>query len=210
DWAEVKTRADQEILREAIAARGHDCRLVDAREMEVREGRLCSRDGPWDLVYRRTVLSEVVEKEDEGRPFLRGYRERLCPFVNSLRCRLPEDKAFFAILTDEAFASLATAEERAFLARLVPWTRKVEERHTERDGRRIDLVPHVLAEREDLVLKPAHTYGGRSVYVGAETAPGEWEAAIRRALGGAWVVQERVDIPEEPFPVFEGDELRFV
>ena len=209
DWAEVKTRADQEILREAFAARGHDCRLVDPREMEVREGRLCSKEGPIDLVYRRTVLSEVVEREDEVRPFLRAYRERLCPFVNSLRCRLSEDKAFFAILTDESFESLATAEERAFLLRHAPWTRRVEERHTRRDGRRIDLVPHVLAEREGLVLKPAHAYGGRSVYVGAETPAAEWEAAVRSALGGAWVVQERVAIPEEPFPVFEDGELRF-
>jgi hypothetical protein len=209
DWAEVNTRADQEILREAFAARGHDCRLVDPREMEIHAGRLCSKDGPVDLVYRRTVLSEVVEKEDEVRPFLRAYRDRLCPFVNSLRCLLSEDKAFFALLTDENFAALTTAEERAFLSRLAPWTRKVEERHTQRDGRRIDLVPHVLAEREGLVLKPGHAYGGRSVYVGAETPAADWEAAVRAALGGAWVVQERVFIPEEPFPVFEGGELRF-
>ena len=210
DWADVKTRADQEILRDTLIARGSRCVLVDPRTMEIRHGRLLTPSEPVDIVYRRAVLSELVEREDEVRPFLTAYRDGLCPFVNSLRCRLSEDKAFFALLTDEAFSSLMTAEEKAFVTGLVPWTRKVEERSTQKDGREIDLVPFVLASRAQLVLKPAHAYGGRSVYVGDETSPADWEAAVRSALGAPWVVQERVTIPEEPFPVFEDGELRFV
>jgi hypothetical protein len=210
DWADVKTRADQEILRETLIARGSRCVLADPRAMEIRHGRLLTPSESVDVVYRRAVLSELVEREDEVRPFLTAYRDGLCPFVNSLRCRLSEDKAFFALLTDEASSSLMTAEEQAFVTGLVPWTRKVEERSTQKDGRTIDLVPFVLASRAHLVLKPAHAYGGRSVYVGDETSPADWEAAVRSALGAPWVVQERVTIPEEPFPVVEDGELRFV
>lgn len=210
DWAEVKTRPDQEILREAFAARGFDCVLADPREMDVAGGRLHAAGAPVDLVYRRAVLSEMVQREDEVRAFLGAYRHRLCPFVNSFRCRLSEDKAFFAILTDEAFAHLLSDDERALVAAALPWTRRVAERRTLKDGREIDLVPFVLASRERLVLKPTHEYGGRSVFLGSETAPGEWEAAVRAALEAPWVVQERVEIPEEPFPVFEGGALGFV
>ncbi len=92
----------------------------------------------------------------------------------------------------------------------MPWTRKVEERRTRKDGAEVDLVPFILENRARLVLKPAHAYGGKSVYVGDETPPAEWEAAVRSALGAPWVVQARVTIPEEPFPVFENGELRFV
>jgi uncharacterized circularly permuted ATP-grasp superfamily protein len=210
DWAEVKTRADQEILREAFAARGIDCVLVDPRAMAVRDGRLMTPERPVDVVYRRAVLSELVARESEVAAFLAAYRDRLCPFVNSLRCRLSEDKAFFAILTDEAFGHLMSAAERALVARALPWTRKVEERRTIKDGREVDLVPHVIEHREGLVLKPAHDYGGRSVYVGNETTPTEWAAAVGAALGAPWVVQERVVIPEEPFPAFDGGALSFV
>ena len=210
DWADVKTRADQEILAEAFRERGFDCVLADPRGMAVREGRLWSPDRPVDVVYRRAVLSELVQHEDEVRVFLGAYRDRLCPFVNSLRCRLSEDKAFFAVLTDEAFAGLMTGDERAFVARALPWTRKLEERRTLREGREVDLVPWVLENRERLVLKPAHDYGGRSVYVGDQTPPAEWTVAVKAALGAPWVVQERVAIPEEPFPVFEGGVLGFV
>jgi uncharacterized circularly permuted ATP-grasp superfamily protein len=210
DWADVKTRPDQEILREAFLARGFDCALADPREVGVRGGRLHAGGAPVDLVYRRAVLSELVAREDEVRAFLGAYRHRLCPFVNSFRCRLAEDKAFLAILTDEGFAHLLTPEERALLSRVLPWTRRVEERRTLKDGRSIDLVPWIVESRESLVLKPTHDYGGRSVRLGSETSLLEWEAAVQAALAAPWVVQEKVPIPEEPFPVMDGGELAFV
>jgi uncharacterized circularly permuted ATP-grasp superfamily protein len=156
------------------------------------------------------VLSEIVEREGEVRAFLGAYRHRLCPFVNSFRCRLSEDKAFFAVLTDEAFAHLLSEDERRLVAATLPWTRRVAERRTLESGREVDLVPFVIENRERLVLKPTHEYGGRSVLLGSETSPGEWEAAVRAALDAPWVVQARVEIPEEPFPVFDGGSLDFV
>ena len=209
DWAEVKTRADQEILRALIEARGVPCRLADPRDAVLAGGRLTFDGVAADVVYRRAVLSELVEREGDVRVFMDAYRSGAALFVNSFRCHLSEDKAFFALLTDEAFAELVTAEERRFLADVVPWTRRVAERRTWRDGEEIDLLPFVLEHRESLVLKPAHGYGGRSVLVGDETAPDVWEAAAVTGLSEPWVVQERVTIPEEPFPVVEDGVLRF-
>jgi uncharacterized circularly permuted ATP-grasp superfamily protein len=211
DWAEVRTLPDQEILREAFLSRGVECVLVDPREMEISGGRLHAAGAPVDLVYERAVLSELVAREDEVRAYLEAYEGGLCPFVNSFRCRLTEDKAFLAILTDEAFAPLVSEDERELLTRVLPWTRRVAERRTVKDGREVDLVPFILANRDELVLKPAHDHGGRSVFLGSETPAGEWEAAARAALDAPWVVQERVGIPEEPFPVLdESGELAFV
>jgi uncharacterized circularly permuted ATP-grasp superfamily protein len=207
DYAEVKTRADQEILREAFAATGVPCVLEDPRALEVRDSKLCGASGVVDVVYRRGVLSELVEREAEVAALLRAYREGLCVFVNGFRCHLSEDKAFFGLLGDEAFASLLTVDEREFVRLTVPWTRKLEERKTMRDGNEVDLVPFVIRYREGLVLKPAHGYGGRSVFVGDETSAMDWERAVLDALGSAWVVQERVTIPEEPFPVVEAGRL---
>jgi uncharacterized circularly permuted ATP-grasp superfamily protein len=143
------------------------------------------------------------------RVFLDAYRTGAALFVNSFRCHLSEDKAFFALLTDEAFGDLVSADERRFLSEVVPWTRRVAERRTIRNGAEVDLLPYILRNRESLVLKPAHGYGGRSVLVGDETAPDVWEAATVAALAEPWVVQERVTIPEEPFPVVADGALRF-
>lgn len=203
DWADVKTRADQEILCDRFVETGLQCLLADPRDAALTKGRLQFAGRDVDVVYRRGVLGELVAREDEVRTFLEAYRQRAAVFVNTFRCHLSEDKAFFAILTDEAFASLLSAEERAFVERVVPWTRRVAERRTRWGGSEIDLVPHILARRDELVLKPAHGYGGRSVLVGDQTPPAEWEEAVRTALREPWVVQECVPIPEEPFPVFD-------
>lgn len=209
DWADVRTRADQELLREVFRERGIDCCLADPRDLAVRRGRLVAGDSNVDLVYRRGVLAELVAREEEVRPLLEAYRSGIAVFVNSFRCQLSEDKALFALLTDESSGPLLSPEERTFVAGCVPWTRKVEERWTTRDGQPIDLLPHAIERRSELVLKPAHGYGGRAVFVGDETTPADWEKALREGLGAAWVVQERVAIPEEPFPVFEEGGLAF-
>ncbi len=212
DWAGVKTRPDQEILREAFAARGFACTLADPREVDVVNDRLHAAGAPVDLVYQRASLNELVAHEIEVTAFFEAYRRRLCPIVNSFRCRLSEDKAFFAILTDETFAHLMSDKERELVSRVLPWTRRVAERKTVKDGREIDLVPFIVEERERLVLKPAHAYGGRSVFLGSETTPADWATAVQSALDAPWVVQERVVIPEEPFPFFDDDagDLAFV
>lgn len=209
DFAEVRTRADQEILRGRFAARGLRCLMADPRALEVRQGALWAGPERIDVVYRRAVLQELLEREDEVTAFLTAYRDGLALFVNSLRCRLSEDKAFLALLGDEAFGGLMSEEERRFVEQVVPWTRKLEERRTRRGGSEVDLVAHCLERRVELVLKPAHGYGGRSVFVGDETSPGEWQQAIEAGLGQPWVVQERVPIPEEEFPVFGPGGLSF-
>jgi uncharacterized circularly permuted ATP-grasp superfamily protein len=199
DWAEVKTRADQDLLRESFAARGVACLLADPRELQLSGGRLHAQGRPVDLVYRRALLGELVERQDEVRDLLTAYRERRVVFVNSLRCALSEDKAFLGLLGGEDFAALLTADERAFVAAAVPWTRRVT----------ASRVPYLVDHREELVLKPAHGYGGESVLIGAETTAEDWERAVGTALQAPWVAQERIPPAEEPFPVFEGGRLSF-
>jgi uncharacterized circularly permuted ATP-grasp superfamily protein len=209
DWADVKTRADQEILAAVLRKAGlHSC-LADPRELRFRDGRLLGPEGPIDLVYRRVVLSELVKHDGEVADFRAAYESDAVGFVNTFRCRLSEDKVFLALLTDESFEDLLAPEERAFVAAVVPWTRRVEERRTRFRGRPMDMPAGLVAHRDDLVLKPAHGYGGREVRVGRETSPADWEAAVERALREPWVVQERVEIPEEVFPVFDEGGLDF-
>jgi hypothetical protein len=207
DFDEVKTRADQRILAETFREQGASCVLADPREMLLYGERLVADGRAVDIVYRRTVLSELLEREADVADFLEAYRLGSAVFVNSFRCHLSEDKAFFALLQAPECARFLTSGEHALVRMVLPWTAKVEEARIERDGRMVDLVPWVLANRARLVLKPAHGYGGRAVFVGDETPADVWERAVLDGLGRAWIVQERVTIPEERFPIVEGERL---
>ena len=211
DWADVKTRADQEILREVFAARGFACLLADPRELEVRGGRLHAPGGPVDLVYRRAVLSELVGREIEVQP-LHG---RLPPPAVPVRELVPLPAVGGqGVLRGAHRRGLrgAALGRRAGVRRAACCRGRGASPSGApcKDGAEVELVPFALEHREQLVLKPAHDYGGRSVFLGSETSPSEWYAALLSALEAPWVLQERVAIPEEPFPVFDGGSLGFV
>lgn len=211
DLASVRTRPDQEILREEFLRRGLLTILADPRDLEIVSGRLTAEGEPIDLVYRRVVISDILASKANAKAFLTAYEKGLAVFVNSFRCYLSEDKAFFALLTDDRFASLLTEDECAFVASSLPWTRKLEDVRTTKSGNTIELLPWTIRNREQLVLKPSHGYGGGDVIVGSSVHDSKWSEAIEAAAKTpGWIVQERVEIPEEEFPVFsaEGD-LRF-
>jgi uncharacterized circularly permuted ATP-grasp superfamily protein len=120
--------------------------------------------------------------------------------VNPPRCKVLHKKASLAVLSDERNRSLFTPEERAGITAHVPWTRIMEERRTEHAGAEVDLVPFVVAERERMVLKPNDDYGGAGIVLGWTVDATTWGQAVADALASPYIVQERVDIPAEPYP----------
>ena len=138
DWREVPTFSEFEILRDAFTALGVP--TVDLRSARSRvRGRLAllRRHRPRPLRERRADRSGLPPRAHQRHRRARGrvpraarrlpQRGRVC-VANSLRCKIPHKKAFFAVLTDERYAALFSADERAMIRRHVPWTALVEER----------------------------------------------------------------------------------
>ncbi|MEU5031293.1 hypothetical protein [Streptomyces milbemycinicus] len=106
-----------------------------------------------------------------------------------------------------------SAADRALVDRYLPWTRVLSHRWTSRGGRKVDLVPFAVDNRELLVLKESIGMSGKQVVIGRETGQTEWEAAVAVAAGtGTSVLQEYVaprgcrlamvaDGAEEPYDV---------
>jgi uncharacterized circularly permuted ATP-grasp superfamily protein len=146
------------------------------------------------------LLSELVEREGLDCPLLRAVVEGAVCMVNPVQCKLLHKKLSLAVLSDERNAELFSAAEREAIAAYIPWTRRVEERHSRFRGRDIDLVPFILEQRENLVLKPSDDYGGAGIVLGWEVDGSTWERAVTKALAEPYVAQERIVLPFEPFP----------
>jgi hypothetical protein len=119
-------------------------------------------------------------------------------------------KTSLAVLSDERNEGLFDDEERTAIAAHIPWTRRLEERKTVFQGTAVDLIPFVLEQRERLVLKANDEYGGKGIYLGWETDLAAWEDAVQLALSGPFVVQERVNVPSEPFPSLVDGHVQFL
>jgi hypothetical protein len=126
--------------------------------------------------------------------------------VNNFRSKMIHKKALFAVLTDEHYARLFTDEELEAVRRHVPWTRKVREGRTEKNGETIDLLDYVRRHSGTLVLKPNDDYGGHGIYIGWNSDATAWEEALQAALAdGDYLVQERVSTARETFPALAED-----
>jgi uncharacterized circularly permuted ATP-grasp superfamily protein len=211
DWREVPTWSEFELLRDAFDAAGVPTVVCDPRDLTLRGGLLHADGAPVDLVYRRVLVSDIVARPDECRALVDAYTQRAVCVANTLRCKLPQKKTFFAVLTDERFSGLLeTHVEQQTVRRHVPWTRRVRGGWTTRDGRRIDLLEHARHNQDTLVLKPSDEYGGSGVQLGWEMTSAQWHEALGAAVGDServWILQERIAVLREPFPVCEGAEV---
>ncbi len=210
DWREVPTFSEFILFYDYFRSMGVEVRNIDPRDVEYRDGKLMAEDFHITLIYKRVLISELIERGGVEHPVVRAVREGAVCMVNSFRCKILFKKASFAVVSDERNAELFSPEEREMVAAHIPWTRVVEERKTTLDGEPIDLIPFVLANRERFVLKPNDDYGGHGIVLGWTVDQQVWEAAVQTALNSPYVVQQKVALSSEPYPGFEDGTLRVI
>lgn len=209
DYLDVPTIEEFYMCRDYFRSHGLQAEVADPRELKFENGRLYTKDGfEIDLVYRRLLTNEFLERFDELQAFWDAYRLGAACVVNPFRSKLLHKKSIFAIVTDERVMPRFTAEEREAVMSAVPWTRLVQAGKTLTfSGDEIDLIPWIKANQQNLVLKPNDEYGGKGIYIGWAVDEAEWEKAIAESQASPYVVQWKVEAPKVPFPVWGTTEV---
>jgi len=198
DWREVPTWSEFELLRDAFTAAGVETTIHDPRDLTFDGTTLRGGGRPIELVYRRVLINDIIARADECAALVEAYRAGAVCVANTLRCKIPHKKAFFALLTDDRYRHLFEPADLDAVRGHVPWTRLVD----------AAVAAQLRGERERFVLKPNDEYGGTGVMLGWETDAPAWDAALDRAVGdGGWVAQERIRVRREPFPVCDGSHI---
>jgi len=208
DWREVPTFSEFVLFERYFASQGLECRIIDPREVEYDGRVLRSGDFAIDLIYKRVLIHELVERCGIDGPVIRAVHDRAVCMVNPFSCKLLHKKASLAVLSDERNAGLFGAEEREAIQAHIPWTRVVEPRHTIFDGKKVHLPEFIRENRERLVLKPNDEYGGKGIVLGWEATNAEWEAGLAAAEEEPYIVQDRITLPTEAYPSVVNGELR--
>lgn len=208
DWREVPTWSEFEILQASFEREGVPTIVCDPRDLQFDGERLTAQGRQIDLLYRRVLINDIVARPAECDAIVKAYAAGAVCVSNALTCKIPHKKAFFAVLTDERNSALFSDAEKKLIRRHIPWTRLLEDSQTSHDGETIELLEYVRRHRSDFVLKPNDEYGGTGVTLGWETEEREWDAALEKALRaphGSWVVQKRIAVRREVFPMQTGD-----
>jgi uncharacterized circularly permuted ATP-grasp superfamily protein len=208
DWRGLPTATEFVMFRDYFAQHRLPAVICAPDDLRFRNGRLFAvteaGETPITIVFKRVLTSEFLEHygaDALDHPLVQAYAAGACVTINSFRAKLLHKKSLFALLSDEQFHSLFTAEELAAIQAHIPWTRIVAPGATTYQGEHVpDLLAFVRANRERLLLKPNDDYGGKGITIGWETDADAWDAALTAALASPFVVQERVTIAYEDYP----------
>lgn len=206
DLKDLPTIKEFELFKEYFESCGYPSIICSPDELEFDGSRLSHKGMMIDIVYKRLLVNEYLPIMSEYPALLDAYRAGAICMANSFRSKLVHKKAIFAVLTNEKYANLFTADQLDAIRAHVPWTRKFRQEQTINRGEQIDLAEWTRANAAKLVLKPNDDYGGHGIYIGWNTSSGEWEDAIQAALtDGDYLVQERVKTAKEMFPMISDD-----
>jgi uncharacterized circularly permuted ATP-grasp superfamily protein len=206
DFRGVPTWSEFEILQDRFESRGLPTVVADPRELAYENGKLIAAGRTIDLVYRRVLMNDILAHMDDCAALVRAYTAGAVCMANTLRCKIPHKKAFFAVLTGEAHQQLFTPDEQALIRAHVPFTRLIAPGRTIIEGQSVDWLEHLRTRRDEFVIKPNDEFGGAGVVLGWERDDREWTAAIDHAVAsepGTWVAQRRVPVSRQVFPMVD-------
>ncbi|MDH3530608.1 MAG: hypothetical protein OEQ28_13670 [Acidobacteriota bacterium] len=203
DWEGVSTEAEFEVLKDYFESMGFPSIILDPSELDYDGKTLAAGSFEIDILYKRVLINELLEKFGENHPLIKAYVDGNLCMANSFRVKIPHKKALFSIFSDGEFANLFTPEQLNAIRKHIPWTRRVAECKTDHKGSRIDLIEFARNNREEFLIKPNDDYGGKGITLGWESSEQEWDNALNEALSAPFVMQERVPIQMHEFPVFD-------
>jgi hypothetical protein len=208
DLKDLPTIKEFELFRDYFISEGYPSIICSPDEVEFTGGKLRVGETEIDIIYKRLLINEYLPIIEKYPAILDAYRAGAVCMVNSFQCKLIHKKAVFAVLTNEKYEHLFSADELDKIHAHVPWTRNFRAENTINKGEKIDLVEWTRANKSKLVLKPNDDYGGHGIYIGWVSDEKQWDEAIEDALKkGDYLVQERVKTSKEEFPMLDGDKI---
>ncbi|NLY21592.1 MAG: DUF896 domain-containing protein [Tissierellia bacterium] len=182
DFNESITENEFVKFKEAYERVGLNCEIVDPRELKYTDGKLYFGDFKIDMIYRRLVTYELIEKKDQAEEFIKAYLDGAVCTIGSIESQIIHNKIFFKIMHDEETKVLLSPEEVEFIEKHVPFTGLF--------GGDESVFEEVKQNREKYILKPTDKNAGQGVFEGQSLSQEEWEHRLEESFNNDYLYQE--------------------
>jgi glutathionylspermidine synthase len=197
DFKESGTPYEFLEFKKAYESAGYNCIIADPRDLVYTDGKLYHKDYSIDLVYRRIVTFEIIEKKDEMQEILKAYNENSICFIGTIRSQLIHNKIFFKILHDEETLELLSEDEREFVKNHVPYTGVFKGSD--------EILKKVIQGKDKYIMKPSDKNGSQGVFVGRDMSDVDWEERLQSVFNEDYIYQEFVEPYKRDFLVYKDD-----
>lgn len=199
DFEESSTMADFIEFKDAYIKKGYEAVIADPRELKYINGKLYYKDFKIDLIYRRMVTKELIDKSDEIEDFINAYRDKAVCVIGSIKSQILHNKIIFKILHDKDTLEFLSEREIEFIKKHIPFTGKFE-------GDK-KIYNEVLNNKDKYIIKPEDLNDSRGVFAGRDFTKEEWEKKLERSWGNEYLYQEFIELYKREFVQFQEDKL---
>ncbi|MDY0236267.1 MAG: glutathionylspermidine synthase family protein [Gudongella sp.] len=194
DFEESGTPYEFLEFKKAYEIAGYNCIIVDPRDLVYKDEKLYYEDYRIDLVYRRIVTFELIEKRDELKEFLKAYKENAMCVIGTIRSQLMHNKIFFKILHDKETSEFLSKEENEFVKNHIPYTGAFEGPD--------EILKKVMVDKDKYIMKPSDKNGSHGVFVGRDLSSKDWENRLESVFNEDYIYQEFVEPYKRDFLVY--------
>ena len=182
DFTESGTPYEFEEFKKAYINRGYNAVIADPRELKYINGALYYNDLKIDLVYRRIVTRELIDRSEEVPDFINAYRDKAVCVIGPIKSQIMHNKIIFKILHEKDVQEMFTEEEREYINKHIPYTNVFS-------GDRA-VYDEVLNNKDNYILKPMDLYASKGVYAGRDFTLDEWKKKLDECWSKDYLYQE--------------------
>lgn len=177
-------------FEQVFRKRGLLAEVVDIRDLRYDNGKLRhGHDGPaFDVVYRRAVTNDVLERADTITPFLEAVRNKAVTLIGAFQTQIPHSKMISEALFQPPLRRYFTEEECSFIDAHLPESFDLEEQSAEK----------VLKNKDHWIIKPKEGYGAKGVWAGVDVSQKHWEKLVQDSMGKGYITQEYISHYKTP------------
>ena len=118
----MPTSSEFRMLKDYFVSEGYPALIADPHDLEYNGDYLIVDGFRIDIVYKRVVIHEFLNKFGLDHPLVQAYRQHRVCMANSFRTKLGHKKSTLAILSDPAFEYLFDSGELEMIRKHIPWT----------------------------------------------------------------------------------------
>lgn len=200
DFIESGTSSEFKVFKKAFTEKGYNTIIVDPRELKYRDGNLYFEDFKIDLVYRRIVTFELIEKANEIPDFIEAYKNKSFCCIGSIKSQIIHNKIIFKILHDKDTLEFLSEDEREFVKKHIPITGLFKENR--------EVYKEVLDNKDKYIMKPLDLNASQGVYAGRDLTQEEWKERLDKDWNTDYLYQEFFDPFMREHIVFEDGEIK--
>ncbi len=181
DFIDKGSSIEFEVFREAFIEDGMDCIIVDPRDLICMDGILFYDKIRIDIVYRRLVTKDLMDRYDEIPQFIEGLKAGKTCVIGPVKTQIIHTKRFFEVLYEPELRQYLNEDEIVFIDKHVPYTRPLK---------RDEAFETYLKHREDYIIKPIDYYASKGVCAGKDYDDASWKALLEEKALEDFIIQK--------------------